>query len=319
MPPPLFPLARPPRFARMPPAVFPALLGVLGLGLAWRRALVAFGQGQDPADLILGMAALLWAFAVFAYLAKLRQRAGTLAEDLRVLPGRSGLAAASMGGMAVAAALAPLAPLAAQLLLVASLATHAALAVMLVTILRRLPAQARPVDPAWHLSFTGFIVGGVAACDLGWTPLADLLLFATLPVAALIWGASLWQFLRADTPPPLRPLLTIHLAPAALFATVAALLGHDAVALASLGLGGALALALLVRLRWLTAAGFSPMWGAFTFPLAAYTSALILNGLATAGAVLLAMASVAIPVIAWKILTLWGAGSLAAKTNAAQA
>lgn len=318
-PPPAFPPRKAARFSRMPPAVFPSILGFLGLGIGLRRALPAFGLAAEPADLLLAMGAALWAFAVFAYLVKLARRAGVLAEDLRVLPGRNGLATAAMGGMAVAAALVPVLPRAAAVLLVAFLLAHGAIAVTTGLLACKLPAASRPVDPGWHLTYVGFIVGGIAAVSLGWTGLALQLLLMTLPVAVVIWAASAVQFLRATPPAPLRPLLAIHLSPAALFATVAAMLGHGGLALAFLWLGGLLLVALAASARWITAAGFSPLWGAFTFPLAAYASALFSNGYAGAGLAVLTTAAGIIPVILWRTLTLWGAGSLAAKTNAAEA
>ena len=42
---------------------------------------------------------------------------------------------------------------------------------------------------------------------------ASALLWATLPIAALIWGISLAQLIGRIPPAPLRPLLAIHLAP----------------------------------------------------------------------------------------------------------
>lgn len=318
-PPPQFPPKKPALFARMPPAVFPAILGLLGLGLALRLGLRAFGLAPEPADLLLGMASVIWGFAVLAYAVKLGRRAGVLAEDLRVLPGRNGLAAATMGGMAVAASLVPVARDMAAVLLVGALLAHLALTVTSALVACRLPPDARPVDPGWHLRFAGFIVGAIAASGLGWTGLAEFLLWLCIPLAAVIWAASARQFLLASPPAPLRPLLAIHLAPAALFATVAAMLDHGAIALCFLALGAAILTALTLSLRWIAAAGFTPLWGAFTFPLAAFTSALFVNGLLWPGLALLAASAAIIPVIAWKTLALWAAGSLSAKTNAAEA
>lgn len=306
-------------FAQMPPAVFPAILGLIGLGLAWRRALAAFGADTAAADLALGMAAALWAFAVLAYLSKLARRPAVLAEDLRVLPGRAGLAAATMGGMAVAAALVPVQPMAAAGLLVAALAAHGALALATLWHFAHVPAASRPVDPAWHLSFVGFILGGIAATGLGWTALATALVYATLPVAVAIWLTSLRQMIGARTPAPLRPLLAIHLAPAALLATVAALAGLNLVALAALALGAVLLTGLILAAPWVLSAGFSPLWGALTFPLAAYVSALFVHGMAVTASLLLALATVMLPVIAARILAAWAKGSLAARTHAARA
>ncbi|HOZ34108.1 MAG TPA: hypothetical protein PLM52_14625 [Tabrizicola sp.] len=101
-PPPEFPPRRPALFARTPPAIFPPILGLLGLVLALRLAVARLGGDPGPADLVAGVAVALWGFATFAYLGKLARRPAVVLEDLRVLPGRSGLAAMTMGGMAVA-------------------------------------------------------------------------------------------------------------------------------------------------------------------------------------------------------------------------
>jgi tellurite resistance protein len=72
--PPVFPL-RPPkppgRFRQVPPAIFPPILGLLALGLAWRRGAEVFGLPAGLAEMLLGAVSLLWAAAVFAYAAKL--------------------------------------------------------------------------------------------------------------------------------------------------------------------------------------------------------------------------------------------------------
>lgn len=320
-PPPDFPPKRPSRFARTPPAIFPPILGLLGLGLALRRGFEALALPSGLADLLLGMAAVLWAFAVYAYLAKVAKRAGVIVQDLRVLPGRNGLATATMGGMALAAALVPVAPLIAFALLVAALSAHIALAVTAAVLFLRLPPDARPVDPGWHLVFVGPIVGGLASAQLGLTLLSVALYALTATAALSIWAASALQFSKATPPAPLRPLLAIHLSPAALLSTTATLNGWPMLALGFAALGALVFVALLASARWVAAAGFSPMWGAFTFPLAAFAAALLALGTpwAYAGMILLAAGTIAIPAIAWRIFTLWGAGTLAAKTNAAEA
>jgi len=318
-PPPEFPPRRPARFARTPPAVFPVILGLLGLGLALKRALDALGLDAGVADALLGAFTALWAFAVFAYGAKVVRRASVVLEDLRVLPGRAGLAALSMGGMVAAVELASFSEALAKGVLVASLGLHLIFAILLVTVLRRLPPEARDVNPTWHLSFVGFIVGGLAAVPLGWSDLAETLLVLTVPVAVVIWMISAVQLLRRIPPAPLRPLLAIHLAPASLFASVAALSGQAALAQGFAGLAAILLFSLVISGRWIAESGFSALWGSFTFPLAACASALILTGWTVAGIGVLVAALAAIPVIAWKVLTLWGSSQLAARTNAAEA
>lgn len=318
-PPPEFPPRKVARFGRTPPAIFPPILGLLGLGLALKRGLAALDLPVGLADAALGAVAVLWGFAVFAYLAKVARRPAVMVEDMGSLPGRAGLAAASMGGMLMAAVLAPFAPLVAVFLLWLSLSVHAVLAGLLARMLFRAAPAARSPNPTLHLSFVGFIVGGVGAAGLGMPEVATTLLYATMPVALVIWSLAALDFARTIPPAPLRPLLAIHLAPAALMATVASLTGHGMIAQGFAVLAAALLVALVTGGRWLLAGGFSAMWGALTFPLAATASAFFLTGWMLAGTAALAAALAAIPWIAWRVLSLWPANRLAAKTNAAEA
>lgn len=317
-PPPEFPPRRPARFARTPPAVFPVILGLFGLGLALRRGVEA-GVPDGIGDMVLGAVAVLWGFAVLAYLAKMARRPSVIFDDMRVLPGRAGLAAATMGALALAAAVAPLSVPFARGVLVAGLVAHGAVMLVALRVLMSLPPEGREVTPAFHLTFVGFIVGGVAAPAVGWDGLAVALLWATVPVAVAIWVASGVQLLRRIPPAPLRPLLAIHLAPASLFATVAGLTGHGWLSLVFVAVGAVILLALVASARWVLESGFTALWGAMTFPLAAYAAALLVAGFGLAGVFVLALAAGVVPWIAWRVVTLWGSGRLAAVTNAAEA
>ncbi|MGL4236330.1 tellurium resistance protein [Tabrizicola sp.] len=320
-PPPEFPPRRPALFAKTPPAIFPPILGLLGLAIAVRLALLELGLDAGPGDLLAGVAVALWVFATTAYLGKLARRPGVVLDDLRVLPGRSGLAAMTMGGMASATLIAAYAQgLAAGLMLVA-LAGHAVLAGLLVRLLWSLEPAGRAVNPTWHLSFVGFIVAAPAAVALGWSVLAETLFWATLPVALGIWAMSGLQALRHVPPAPLRPLLAIHAAPAALLATVAALLGRAELAMGFVTAGAVYAFMLLVLAGWIGAAGVTALWGAFTFPLAALAVAMLVTGgvWQAPGLVLVLVGLVAIPAILWWVLKRWPGGKLAAVTNAAEA
>lgn len=316
---PQFPLRRPALFARMPPAIFPVLMGTLGVGLALRRGLAAFGLPPDAAELLLGVAVALWVFAACGYGVKLARRPGVLIEDLRILPGRAGLSAGVLSLMLVAAVLAPYWPGPARMALMAGLGLQAALALLILWLVWRGPAEMRRVTPAWHLHFVGFIIGGLAAVPLGLTGLATTLLWGTIPVAVAIWLVSLWQLVTRIPPAPLRPLLAIHLAPASLFATVAGSLGLTTVAVVAVAGAGLLLVALLFASRWLTESGFSPLWGAFTFPAAACASAFFALDLDVTAAILLVLAAGLTLTVLLRLLRAWMSGDLAARTNAAEA
>jgi tellurite resistance protein len=204
-------------------------------------------------------------------------------------------------------------------LAVLGLATHIALAAYLIRFFLTGAPERRVVTPVWHLSFVGFILGPLVWIPLGHNVLAVSILAMTLPIAFAIWTASALQFMRRVPPAPLRPLLAIHLAPASLFAVVLSDLGLPEYAGGFAALAVAILLLLAVGLRWMTEAGFSAMWGAFTFPLAACTSAVLAQGWALPGAMLLVVASAAVLHIAIKVMKSWADGGLAAKSNAAVA
>ena len=325
-PPRLSPEPRPGLFRRTPPAIFPPILGLLGLGIAWRRGQGAFGLPEAPVEGFIGAVTLLFLFALAAYGAKAAMRPRVISEDFRTLPGRAGLAALTMSLMMLAAVLVPYVPGVAAWLLAGGIVLHGLAALAALRLFLAGPPETRQVTPVMHLTFVGFIVAPLAAVPLGMTLVATLVLWYCLAAAVVIWVAALGPLLAATAPAPLRPLQAIHLAPAALTGTAAHLLGHG-------GLGSAMALVacllfvlLVLRARWLTEAGFSGFWSAFTFPLAAFAGVLFLTAQSlgseavrtVAGLVLIA-ATMIIPPIALKVMQLWAKGVLAQKTNAATA
>ncbi|WP_235829741.1 TDT family transporter [Frigidibacter oleivorans] len=309
------------RFARTPPAIFPPILGLLGLGLAWRTGLTTFALPPAAGEMLLGAACCLFLWALTALMVKIARRPAVLSEDLRILPGRAGIGAAVISVYAFAGALAPYAPDQARPILLLGIALHAAVAVLLVRHMILGPAPARVVTPVWHLNFTGVIVGGLIAEALGLMDLAFVMFLLALPAALAIWAVSLEQVRRESVPAPLRPLLAIHSTPANYLGFVALGLGWHGVAQGFALLTAAMALAGLAGARWLTAGGFSPLWGAFTFPLttmAAYW--LSMGGVwRWPGLAVLLACTVIVPWIAFGILRMWPDGRLAARTNAATA
>ncbi|KEO56361.1 hypothetical protein [Thioclava pacifica] len=305
-------------FRRTPPAMFPPVLGLMGLGIAWRRGVREFALPPDLAELFLGAVTLLAVFTLLAYVAKIVRRPGVVTEDLRILPGRAGLAAGVLVIYLVAAALAPYGIVALALFWL-GVAVHLGFIVTVIYTLMTGPAEQRRVNPTWQLTFSGWIVGALAAQALGLVQPALAMFWVAFGATVGIWLASINQFAREKVPAPLRPLLAIHLAPAAVIGTVAT--GFDAVGIAQVmaGLAGLYALVLLASIRWLLAGGFSPLWGAFTFPATALAGCWLAQGgpWSMPGAVVLIAATLIVIPIAIQVFKLWAKGQLAMKTNAA--
>lgn len=312
-----------PYFHRMPPAVFPSLLGLGGLALAWRAGASAVQAGPELPWILSAIATGLILFALFSYAMKLRLRLGVIRDDVLLLPGRAGVSAGILSIYMMAGISAPLSASLAKVVLLAGLALHLAVLAVLLPILTTGPRERRVITPIWHLHFVGFIVAARVAPSMGWEALASFIMWPALSAAILIWIFSLRQNLAAMPAPPMRPLFAIHLAPLALIGTVAFETGHNMLA-DILAVLSVLAISFLIASsRWLLAAGFTPFWGALTFPLAAAAGFWVTYaGLGSdfpgliAWAVLLLATLVTIPV-AFRIIILWANGSLAEKSGAA--
>jgi tellurite resistance protein len=327
-----FPISEPPpkAFTRVPPAIFPSLLGLLGLGLAWRRASEAFLRSSAISDFILGATLIVLVAALTAYGLKFLKRPSVLIDDLRVLPGRSGLAAGSLSLALTAATLLDYNAGLANVVFFTACVSHVCLAITLAYVFATGASEQRQVTPVWHLSFVGFILLPLSAIPLGYLGFAQVVFMASFFAALFIYGVSLGQMFHRDPPPLLRPLLAIHLAPLSLFGTIALMLGLPQISLAFATLATLLVTVLVLKAKYLITAGFSPLWGAFTFPLAAYTSLMLMLGgqglgpldgdvARIVGLGLLLLASALILFIAYHVFQMWMRGTLAQKTNAATA
>ena len=131
-PPPL--VSQPPGlWRRTPPAIFPPVMGLLGLGLGWRllgekMANLAIASVAEAA---LGAVALLYLFCAIAWAAKPLRRPGVLVEELQILPGRAGVAAGVLCLSLMAAVMVPYAPVLALALVAVSTALLAGLGLVL--------------------------------------------------------------------------------------------------------------------------------------------------------------------------------------------
>lgn len=313
-----FSLRRPSLVGALPPVIFLPILGLVALAQALAMAAWRLGFGMEMADLFRGMVAALWALAMGLLLVKLVRRPSVLLEDLRPLPGRAGLASATLGGMAVSVTLAPIWPGLALGLVLVSLALHQGLVALLFWRMQREGAAGQVPDPTWHLTFSGMLMAVPVLRLLEWNAVAAGILWLGLVTALSVWMLALAQMMRARPPAVLRPLLALHLVPATLIALTGLMLGMGGLARGFMVIAVLIFVALVLRLRWLTEAGFTPLWGALSFPLAMLSQALMTHGALATGLAVLGLALVANLWIAFAVLRLVPGGRLAQRTNAAE-
>ncbi len=313
------PTLRPePVWARTSPALFPVCLGLIGAGLAWREAGRGSALASAMAEAWLGAALAVFAVCALLYLRKIAARPAALLHDLRMPAGRGAVPALSVAAMLAGAALAPVAPGAALALWGGAVVLHLAIVALLTRTLLAMPPEGRPATAPLLLPYAGTLVAPLGGATLGYPGLS----WALLALGVAGWLVLLPFILRrlatagAAPPPPLRPGAAVQLSPPAVTALALDRLGGPEwlqllcwlLALATLG-------GLLWRWRWLTAGGWTPAWGAFTFPLTAFAAATAatLSGTVglTATAVAVTSASLVVLYVAGRTAEAWGKGRLA--------
>jgi tellurite resistance protein len=318
-------MKRQPLWRSTPPAIFPVILGLVGLSHAWRGLGPAFGVPTGFAEILLGGAAALLAFFSLSYLAKLIARPAVLMEDLKSPPGRAGLSAMSMAFIVLSVGLLPYGEVARYVWWFGIL-LHVVIVSFVVKAIAKTPPEGRSVTPFQLLPFVGLSTTPLAGVALGYTLLSQVFTYISLAAFAVILFQLITKFIRTRPPEPLRPPYAIILAPLSLFGMAFGQFGPESLFFSFYVLAWGGALALLIFAKWVTKAGFTPMWGSFTFPLATFTNINLMamakgyGMVASVGAIAGALiGTVVIFFITYKAMKMWMGRKLAQKTGAAVA
>lgn len=305
--------------------IFAVCLGFIGLGLAWRGAAESQPIPHEIGDMILGFSTAFYLYFLALYVAKIVARPAVLFEDMRLPPARGGIATLAMSALLLAAALQPFNIPVRQIWWAGVILQIAATVIFLHAFWKE-PAPQHSFTPFMYVTFVGPVVGPIAGIPLGyvWESVV-LVIMALIPFVVITIGYTL-KLVRSRPIPPLRPALAIYLAPVGLFAMGFGLLGVEwafwlfyywswAIALILLGLG-----------LWLTEGGWTPIWGAFTFPIATFANVQVMAigmGASVLGPLglwaALILGTPLIFYIVYKSVGAWVSGDLSKKSGAATA
>ena len=301
-----------PSLAHLPLPLLAIPMGTGGVGLAWREAARVLGAPEAIGEVLLALTALAWLGLVGLHgLRALRHPDAVLAE-LRH-PVRVAFAAApTIGLMILSAALLPYAPAEAGLIWAIAVPLHLLVAMGL---LRRViggRGEGAMLAPPLLIPFVGNILAPVFGVRMGFVDASWMMFGVGLLLWLLVMPLLLHRlFAGPALPPPLRPSLTIFLAPPAVGAlALAALTGttHGPVLMLA-GLALLVAAVLVSLARELAAAPFGLAWWGFTFPSAAFAiMAMALGGPAPMGWAALALTTVLTGYVAWRSLRAAQAG-----------
>lgn len=318
-------LLKSPLWRRTPPAIFPVCLGLIGLGLGWRNAADILPIAQEIGDLLLGFSSAFFLFFLAFYLRKITARPAVLFEDMKNSGARAGVAAAAMSMMLLAAALLPLGLSVPQVWWTGVIMQIAASAIVCYAIWQDPPKQ-RQFTPFQYLTFVGPVAGPIAGIPLGYVRESIWLILAALVAHIIISVGNGNRLMRTRPPIPLRPSLAIFLAPNCLFALGFGLLEIDWAFYVFYWIANSAALVLVLLTPWMIKGGWTPIWGAFTFPTAAFLNVQVMAIAKGAGALAvfgtyagLTLGTPLILFIAYRSVMSWSTGELAELSGAAKA
>ena len=313
--------------AHIPVASFSIVLGVAGLGLAWRLAHEVWGQPAAIGEVILGLAAAIWILLLVLYGIKWWSARPAAWAEFKHPVQSCFVAFVPMTTMLIAVAARPYAEQPAFWLFLAGSAASAGFAVCHSGQLSKGGRDPASVTPALVLPVVGFCyvsaIGAGAFGFFGWGQILFGAGFLTwLPIEAAV---RFRLFAGPEMPPTLRPSMGIFLAPPTVGAVayISTSVGPpDRIVLYLIGYGLLQVLLLLRLLPWIARQGFAASWWAFGFGIDALATAPLMHiqhggsgPLATLAPVLFIVANAAIGALTIGTLVLIAQGRFPPATD----
>jgi tellurite resistance protein len=304
----------------VPVTIFASVMGLAGLGLAWRKANAVLGFPVEVSQVVLVIAALVFVAAMLTYGLKLiRFPQAVIAEFNH--PIRSAFFSTfPIGVLLLAAGLHPFAPAPAFAMWAVAAVLQLVLTIRLIVRWMVHKQEITHVNPAWFIPIVGNIIVPILGVRLGQTEIS----WFFLSVGMLFWlpmlAIVLYRVIFHDAlPPRLMPTLFILLPPPAIgYVSYVGLTG-TVDPFAQVLVNGALflTLVLLAKAKSFTGLPFAVSWWAFTFPLDAVALAAIEHshflpsGLwPLVGMIVLAMATLTVIVVSLRTVLAIAKGTL---------
>lgn len=270
-------MQQPDRLTHFPVSFFSTVMGTAGLVIAWEQALQALGL---PAD------ALRWAVLVVAlqltviggiYALKVLRRPEAVREELRNPVKLNFFATMSISLVLLAIASARFWPGPAEGLWMAGAGLHLLFTLYVLNVwMHRSDFEPHHMNPAWFIPVVGNVLVPVAGARFGHIEIS----WFFFSIGMVFWGVLFAIIINRilfhqPLPQRLMPTLFILIAPPAVgfIAYVGLTGGVDPIARVLLGIALFLTLLLLVQIPRFARLRFFLSWWAYSFPLAAVTTA----------------------------------------------
>lgn len=278
--------------AHMPPTFFGSVMGVSGLGLAWRQAEKMLDWPSLPGDIILIIGAAMLAVVAPAYIAKCLMYPAMLWRDFDHPAKGPFLAGAPLAILLQVPAALPLHVGVAQVLFFIGAALSLFLTFYIFSRWYLRPQEMAKMNPIWLIPGVGSFLTALMGPSLGYIELSWFFFSIGVIVWVLLSAVLMYRIMFGPgLPPPLMPSYFVPIVPPALMSMIYPLLvPGDISPFTRIIYYFALFLLLLniAMIRTFLKVKFSMGWWAYSFPLDAICAATLIYGDATDNAYLLA-------------------------------
>ncbi len=268
------------RIAAVPPSVFGIVMGVTGLGLAWRQLDHTAATASKIGDALIGLGGVLLLVALVCYGIKAIRFPQRLAADLEHPVTSNFICAATMSAMLVAQGFMAIAPVFAEYLWLAGALGQLAFALRQIRFWIIRNWDIRSSNPAWFMIVGGSLLAPVTGVPLGYMELSWCLFAIGVVLWLVLFAIVMNRIIFHDQlPREFVPTLFIMITPPALgFLAYFQLNGGEVDGFARIFFYTALMVTALVltMTRLFHDVPFGLTWWAYTFPLDAITTAALL-------------------------------------------
>lgn len=262
--------------AHVPVPLFAVVMGVCGLGLAWRKAHVVLGVPESVSDAALAMAGAVFLAITALYLAKALKHPEAVAHEFAHPVRANFFPAFSISLLLLARAALPLSHDAALAMWAVGSAIHLSFTLLL---LGRWIVRNHDIhhsNPAWFIPVVGNILVPLTGAPLGYTEISWFFFSIGIGFWIVLFTIVFYRVVFHDQmPAKFMPTLFILIAPPAIgFISYEALTGAiDPFARVLYHFALFLGLLVLTLARVFLKVPFAVSWWAYTFPLDALTIA----------------------------------------------
>jgi tellurite resistance protein len=304
-----------------PPGLFASVMGITGLGLAWRKAHEVLGLPSMIGESLLAVGAIVFIMVAALYGFKAIRGSTEFKADM-VHPVRANFVpAVTIGLLLLSIAAIPYNRLGGEILWIVGTAGHLFLAIRIIRRWLSEPYQINTVNAAWFIPVVGNILVPIAGIRLGYTEISWMLFSFGLLFWVLLFTIVLYRKLFHDPiPEKLMPTIAILIAPPAIgFVSYMALNGGEIDGFARVLYYNGLLLGVIVLSQFpkLVKIPFALSWWAYTFPLDAlaissliYAEATQAAGVQMVAAIALVLATLMNLLVAWKTIRAIQAGKV---------